>query len=317
MSDLKAYEDPSLSRAERVASIGYDYASQEKHPVSPCNLCGADQWVILAHHDRYGFPAQAMTCRVCGLTMLNPCMTSDSYGEFYKGIYRPLVSAYHGRRIDAKNIQAEQQGYAEEMEQLLASFMQNKTSASFLDVGGSTGIIAAHFARKFGVRATVLDPAPDEIAEADALGIETVTSLVEEWQPGDRKFDLIGMFKTVDHLLDVSKTLKTLRSLMAEDGLFIIDVVDFRAVYLRKWSIEDSVKIDHPYSLTDPVMEAYLLQSGFKIVRKAYGVDHQLIVYICSPTTPRSGALPSPESVERFLYEVRCVQNAPRGVVAL
>jgi SAM-dependent methyltransferase len=317
MNDSKANEDPSLLRAKRIDSIGYDYASQEKQPVRSCNLCGADQWVILAFQDRYGFPAQAMTCRVCGLTMLNPCMTSNSYGEFYKGIYRPLVSAYHGRIIDAQTIQEEQKGYAKEMEQLLAPFMQNKNSASFLDVGGSTGIIAAHFAREFKVRATVLDPAPDEIAEADALGIETVTSFVEDWQHGGRRFDLIGMFKTVDHLLDVSKTLKTLRSLIADDGLFIIDVVDFRAVYLKKWSIEDSLKIDHPFSLTDPVMEAYLLQSGFKTVRKAYGKDRQLIVYICSPTTLQPDALPSPESVERFLYEVRYVQNAPRGAVAL
>ena len=41
-------------------------------------------------------------------------MTADAYGRFYDGIYRPLVSAFHGRLIDAATIQAEQREYAAE-----------------------------------------------------------------------------------------------------------------------------------------------------------------------------------------------------------
>jgi len=104
----------SSDRRARITALDYDYASQPKLAVTSCNLCGASEFVVLAHRDRYGYPAQAHACRRCGLVFLNPRMTADSYGRFYNGIYRPLVSAFHGRLIDAQTIQDEQREYAAE-----------------------------------------------------------------------------------------------------------------------------------------------------------------------------------------------------------
>jgi 2-polyprenyl-3-methyl-5-hydroxy-6-metoxy-1,4-benzoquinol methylase len=300
------------ARAERIQELGYDYGAQEKEFVPACNLCGADQWTVLTHRDRYGFAAATTACGVCGLTVLNPRMSFRAYGEFYGRVYRPLVSAYHGRVIDAATVQEEQRHYSAEMETLLAPFFADKKGASFLDVGGSTGVVAAHFRRRFGLKGTVLDPAPDEIAEAEALEIETITALVEEWEPAGRRFDVIGMFQTIDHLLDVSTTLRKLREIITPDGLFVVDIVDFRAAYLKRWSVEEAVKIDHPYSLTEETAEAYLARAGFRPVRKAYSADHHLVAYVCRPCEPVATVLPARDSVERFFRELRYVQNAPR-----
>ncbi len=300
------------SRADRIAALRYDFAAQDKTAILACNLCGADRWTVLTHSDRYGYPAQATACMVCGLTVLNPRMTGDAYAKFYDGVYRPLVSAYHGRLIDHKTIKLDQVPYAEEMDRLVAPFLSNMNGASFLDIGGSTGVIAAHFARRFGLRATVLDPAPDELAEAKALGIETVTGFVEDWNPGDRKFRVIGMFQTIDHLLDVRTTLTKIRELITDDGLFLVDVVDFRAMYLKNWSIEGAVKIDHPYSLTEDTAEAYFAQTGFKTLRRAYSADKHLIAYVLAPTSPKPGELPAAAWVRDYFREMRMVQNAPR-----
>ena len=181
-----------FDRAARIQAVGFDYSKQEKTDILACNLCGSDSWTIISHTDRYGFPAQAATCQVCGLTVLNPRMTGASYEEFYKNTYRPLVSAFHGRRIDAETVQDDQAIYAIEMAALLHPYLKDRKNASFLDVGGSTGVVAAHFVREFGVRATVLDPAPAEIAQAEVLGISTITSLVEDWEPADAQYDMIG-----------------------------------------------------------------------------------------------------------------------------
>ena len=64
-------------------------------------------------------------------------------------------------------------------------------------------------------------------AEAQAMGIETITALVEEWQPEGRRFQVVGMFQTIDHLLDVAATLAKLRTIIAEDGIFVADILDF------------------------------------------------------------------------------------------
>lgn len=302
------------SRAARIAALGYDYAAQQKTFVERCNLCGADRWTILTHRDRYGYPAQAASCDRCGLTMLNPRMTAEAYGEFYRSVYRPLVSAYHGRLIDARTIQREQQAYAEQMERLLAPFVGGGAARTFLDVGGSTGVVAAHFTRRFGFRSTVIDPAPDEVAEARGLGIECIEGLVETFDPGGRTFDVVGLFQTVDHLLDVMATLVKIREILVADGVFILDIVDFRAACLVRGGIEGAVKIDHPYSLVEETAEAYLARAGFEPLRRAYSADHHLVAWVCRPCAPRPDALPPAGFAASWRRELRFIQNAAAGL---
>lgn len=302
--------DSIHTRRARIAALSYDYANKQKSFIECCNLCGSQFWTILTHRDRYGFPAQTVCCDRCGLVMLNPRMTAEGYREFYTSVYRPLVSAYHGRTIDARTIQQEQQGYAEEMERFLAPFIADNRERAFLDIGGSTGVIAAHFAHQFRFRGTIIDPAPEEIAEAKALGIESIEGFAETWDSAGRIFDIIGLFQTIDHLLDVMATLKKIRSLLSPDGLFIVDIVDFRTAYLKSGSVEEAIKIDHPYCLVEETAEAYLARAGFAPVRRAYSADHHLIAWICRPCTPRPDVMPPEGFAAAMRRELRFVQNA-------
>jgi hypothetical protein len=306
-------EQGSPTRADRIRSLAYDYASQPKQFIERCNLCDGDRWTVVVRNDRYGYPAEATACWNCGLTVLNPRMSASAYQRFYEGVYRPLVSAFHGRLIDAKTIQAEQRVYADDLARFAAPYLQGLAGRAMLDIGGSTGVVAAHFARAFQLKASVIDPAPDEIAEAAAAGVETIRGLVEEWDPRGRRFALVGMFQTVDHLLDVKATFAKIRTLIEDDGFFLVDVVDFRAAYLRNWSVEAAVKIDHPFSLVQETAEAYLARAGFEPLRKCYSADHLHVAYICRPTTPRPDVLPDRAWVSRYLDELRYVQNAPRA----
>jgi SAM-dependent methyltransferase len=332
------------TRDERIAALGFDYGAQSKRDVTQCNLCGATAFVVLTHRDRYRFAAEAHGCLRCGLVFLNPVMDAPAYGRFYAGTYRPLVSAYHGRLIDARTIQEEQRGYAADRAALVAPFLEGRRSRAVLDIGGSTGVVAAHFAHRFGLEAVVVDPAPLEVEEARKLGLETVTGFVEDYDPAGRTFDLVLLCQTIDHLLDVASALAAIRRLIAADGLLFVDIVDFRAAYLRNRSVEEAVKIDHPYYLTEATAAAYLQRAGFEIVRMDYAADHLHVGYVCrpapvpdlhstipgprppasgprSPTSgPRSpapgpwppapGFLPDPSDVAAQWREIRHVQNA-------
>jgi len=297
-------------RSARIASVGYDYASQPKEAVTRCNLCDATRFVILTRRDRYGFPAEAHACERCGLVFLNPRLTADAYARFYQSVYRPLVSAYHGRLIDARTIQDEQRVYAAERVAFLRPFV-SRDLQTLLDIGGSTGVVAAHLARELGLTATVVDPAPLEVAEARRLGLETMTGLVEQYDFGARIFDVVIVCQTVDHLLDVAGTLGRIRGLLAPQGLLFIDIVDFQAAYLRNWSVEDAVKIDHPYYLTQPTMMAFLRRAGFGVLRSEHAADHLHVGYVCRPASPEADALPDAYSVRDLIREVRLVQNTP------
>jgi hypothetical protein len=245
-------------RRQRIAALAYAYDVQPHRRVEACNLCAGREFVTLTHRDRYGYAAQAAACARCGLTCLNPRMTAEAYARFYDGVYRPLVSAFHGRLIDATTIQAEQREYAIDRAAVVRPFWTDAGLETLLDIGGSTGIVSAHFAKAFGLAATVIDPAPLEVEHARALGLETVTGLVEAHDFGTRRFDVVLICQTIDHLLDVAGTLGRVRELLTDRGWLFVDIVDFRAAYLRQRSVEDATKIDHPYYLTQETARAYL-----------------------------------------------------------
>ena len=299
-------------RRARIAAVAYDYAAQPKHAVTACNLCGSREFVTLTHRDRYLYPAEAHGCRRCGLVFLNPVMTAEAYAAFYTGTYRPLVSAYHGRRIDAQTIQAEQREYAVERGDFIAPFLEGRQVKRMLDIGGSTGVVAHAWARRFGLEATVLDPAPLETAEAHALGLNTIEGLVERYDFGASRFDIVVLCQTIDHLLDVTGTLGRVRDLITDNGLLFLDIVDFRAAYLRHWSVEEAVKVDHPYYLVEFTAAACLARAGFEVLRSDYAADHLHIGFVGRPTRPRADALPPQDAPEALWREVRLVQNAPR-----
>ena len=225
--------------------------------------------------------------------------------------YRPLVSAFHGRLIDARTIQQEQREYAAERGDLLAPYIAGRGYRTLLDIGGSTGIVADAFARRFDLRATVIDPAPLETAQAQALGPRDDRGPCRRCRPWGSALRHVVLCQTVDHLLDIAGTLRRVRQLLTPGGLLFVDIVDFRAAYLRNWSIEDAVKIDHPYYLTETTMVAYLVRAGFEIVRSDYAADHLHVSYVARPSTPQPDHLPSPHAVESLWREVRFVQNAP------
>jgi len=304
-----AAKDESRARRERIAKLGYDYAAKPVQRMLRCNLCGSDRFVTLTHRDRYGYPATADGCLRCGLVFLNPVMVASAYAEFYTDVYRPLVSAYHGRLIDAESIQDEQRQYARALADFIEPQVRGRSCKTLLDVGGSTGVVAHVVKERFDLLATVVDPAPLEIEVARTLGLETVKSFVEDYDAGGATYDLIVLCQAVDHLLDVSLSLAKIRELISQWGLFFVDIVDFRAAYRRNGSVEEAVKIDHPYYLTDETMRCYLARSGFEVIAIDYAADHLHIGYLCAPGARDPDALPDPGFVSDQWREIRAVQN--------
>ncbi len=258
-----------------MTTIGYDYGAQAKVRLAECNLCGVRGHAVeVAARDRYGYPATFVVCRCCGLGYLCPRLSATQYAHFYSEVYRPLVSAYHGRRIDAETVQLEQHGYAAELAAFLLPLLPSSPH-TILDVGGSTGVVARVLAARLNAnaRATVLDPSPDELAVARAAGMETVAGLVEDFDPGERTWDLVLLCQTIDHLLDLRGTLAALRQMTAADGRAFVDIVDVDVLLRRTGRIEQVVKIDHPYYLTRPTAVALFALTGFTIVAERLSDD--------------------------------------------
>jgi len=300
---------PTDERVARIAAVGFDPAAQPTEAVERCNLCRSQHKVRVSERDRYGYAVSLSVCGDCGLGFLDPRLTAQAYGAFYEGIYRPLVSAYHGRRIDAETVQDEQRDYAEEIVAWAAAALP-RPPATLIDIGGSTGVVAGAFQRAFGARATVLDPAPDELAVAAAAGMETVAGFAEDYDPGERRFDLMLLCQTIDHLLDIRSALAAMRRMVADDGVAFVDVLDVGFMARRRGAIEGAVKVDHPYYLTRDTGRAYLQQAGFAVVAERMSRDGHwgFLARAAQPREPDWAALAV--RADEFLRDVWALRAA-------
>lgn len=290
--------------AERIAGLGYDYAAQPKGVSLECNLCGpAGRPVDVARQDRYGYPATLMVCRHCGLGFLSPQLTAAGYAHFYERVYRPLVSAYHGRRIDAETVQGEQRAYAAELAGFLEPLLVAAPS-TVLDVGGSTGVVAGVLAARFGAQATVLDPSPEELAVARAAGMETIAGFAEDFGPAGRRWDLVLLCQTIDHLLDVRATLTAMRAMTSTAGRAFVDILDVGLALRRAGAIEGAAKIDHPYYLTRATAAAFFRLVGYEIVAERVTDDGHR-GFVLSPGDPAEPDWPDlARSAEGLLADI-------------
>ena len=195
-------------------------------------------------------------------------MTAAAYGRFYDGVYRPLVSAFHGRLIDAQH----DSGRAARVRRRPRRVHPPVHRRRRADDDARHRRIDRR--RRQPLRAEFgLDRHADR--SGAARGGAGARASVSRRSPGwSRSTTSATAASTRASSARRSITCSTsparcgaCASCCTDDGCLFIDIVDFRAAYLRNWSVEDATKIDHPYYLTQDTMTAYLRRAGFEIVR--------------------------------------------------
>lgn len=302
---------PGSTQADRIAAVGYDYVGRGKEEVRHCNLCGTDTFALLTDRDRYGFEAHTHLCLGCGLGFMSPHLTEREFGQFYSRYYRPLCDAVSGpAKVGMEALIEDQRAYARWLYgNLLSRFVQPQ-HRQLLDIGGSTGVVGSYLAQQTGVQATVLDPSREELEEAERAGCATIHALWEKYEPDGRQYDVVLLCRTIDHLLDISGSMRKIRRLVRDGGLFYVDIVDFPALARTCNCIARATKIDHVYYLSHQPMVAYLQQAGFEPV----AVDcsrSERIAYLCRPCEPVE-ITPDPAYALQLLESLQALPRLPR-----
>jgi len=235
-----------------------------------CLICG-ERGNFYSSVDRYGIKQRSMFCR-CGHVWLSPLMTEAGYAEFYEHYYRPLVSEFHGREINAQTIQDGQTGYATS----IINFMSYNIGQSLrvLDIGGSTGVVVKQFAWRQPNKSqdvTVLDPCQTELDEAAKLGLNTIHGTLATAQI-DGEFDLITICQTIDHMLDPRADLERCKNLLTADGHIFVDFLDYEKT--------GEIKIDHPHNFNFK-NAARLMSDYFEVVKFERSGNHMRFLASC------------------------------------
>ena len=258
---------------------------------------GGEVGTVVASTDRYGFPVRLGLCRETGLLYLIDRLTPEAYARFYSsGLYRELIDTFWGTvnvpgeshgpkvRLGAHHAQASRNARNLVMNlRGIATFRQDQT---LLDIGGSTGIQSLALQEEFGVKATVLDPATEELATAEKNGLSVRLGLVEdvEFAEGER-FDIILLNQTIEHIIDMKATFAKIAMLLREDGYVLFDCLDFMSETRLRGTAEAVSRLDHCHFLYDEMVPTFLKRVGLELVWRNR-ISHLSTLYICRKAEP-------------------------------
>jgi SAM-dependent methyltransferase len=279
-----------------------------REAVACCNLCESRRRAVISNGDRYGNRLRAAMCLDCGLIYMLDRLSRGGYAEFYeKGLYRELIGCFKGEAQGADQVQAAQVYYARTLARGLAGLLPGGQGKTLLDVGGSAGVVAREVGDAFGYRPTLFDPAPEEVEAARVLGVEAEVASIEEFE-SKRRFDLVLLCRTVEHVYDLRGALAKIRNLVAADGLFYCDFSDFLEVCRREGPPEATTKVDHAYWLVQETAPALFAAAGFEVVSMNNTMSPEQVGFLMRPSEPAPLLLPPPE-IQRQLRLFREIDS--------
>jgi SAM-dependent methyltransferase len=190
----------------------------------------------------------------------------------------------------------------------MQGLLPSNRGSLLLDVGGSAGVVARQFADAFGYHPTLFDPAPDEVKAARALGVEASVATIEDFRC-DRKYDLILLCRTVEHLFDLRFALNKIRSLLAPNGLFYCDFSDFMEVCRREGPPEATTKVDHCYWLTQETAPSLFRSIGFEIVCINTTMSPEQVGFLLRAEEPSGRTFAASEWAELQVRKLREIET--------
>lgn len=206
------------------ASIPADIAVEEVR----CTVCGGDATDEAARAYDYEYKTSRrewiyVRCRECGLVYVNPRPAVSELGTIYPPHYysfeetqheRALVSFFR-RRLEAMKVR------------VFGRFV-GEGPRRILDVGCGDGrflkVLRDSGSDEWELEGIDIDEGAVE--RARAAGLEATHSRLEDFDPGDERYDMVVLFQVIEHVSEPGAMCAKVRSLLKPGGVFVIETPD-------------------------------------------------------------------------------------------
>ncbi len=265
-----------------MAAISNEGSSQ-----SACPLCSSGQRDLLSQRDRHGEPLDTAICTQCGLVTHASIPTADELTEYYASQYR--MDYHHESAPSPRRVmRAWRQGTR--LLNLLSGEL--KPGATVLEIGAGIGCTVKAF-EIAGYRARGIEPGADFQAYShDKLHAPVERATLEEL-PTEPTADLILLVHVIEHLRDPLWALKTIASMLNEDGLLYVECPNLGAPFARPRRLFHRA---HIFNFTGSTLEAFARKAGLEIVQRFGSDDDPNLAYLFRRGEPT-------ESIDRANYE--------------
>lgn len=148
----------------------------------------------------------------------------------------------------------------------VSKILNFKTKGDVLDIGCSTGLFLSLFQKK-GWNVTGVEISKKAAEVAEKRGVEVLIKPFEEIR-FTKKFDLIVLNHTLEHLKDPFDVVKKASQLLKPGGLLYIDLPNFASlsasIYKKNWT--HLLPDEHLWHFTYKSLEIMLQKLGLKII---------------------------------------------------
>lgn len=244
--------------------MSFPYNTIEKENIA-CSFCLSNNYKILSKKGTDGLALNSVICKKCGLIYINPRMTKSGYKFYYEEEYRQktINNGEAGSDFDCKKLFESTIGHGKFLGELISPYL--KVKGSIMEVGSGVGGVLEGMKRYLNREVIGLEPSKVESDYANSQGIKTYHALIEDHNKKE-KFAAIVSTQALNHYLDPRYFFKWAHESLFDNGLLVIEVMNFRQQLQKAGKYENSVKIDHVYMYTPEVLRDFITSAGFEIL---------------------------------------------------
>lgn len=231
-----------------------------------CPICTIDKSREIFSVGDLDRPLRNVICETCGLVYINPRPSENEYLEYQGSSGKG--SGHHGRNtlsaVEEKVLDGDST-IKKKVAEYLAPYVRE--SSRVLDVGCGFGTLLNTVAKKTGAKCEGVElNEHDAILARKLFGLDIFFGSLEQFynqSENSKRYDLIILHHTLEHLPNPIAELERIRVLLKEDGLLYIAVPNVLNIKKRP---EIFFQLGHAYSFSPYSLRRLLQKAGFKII---------------------------------------------------
>lgn len=263
----------------------------------PCPLCGASAGIVVGEKGRFGMPVRNVCCETCATVYVSPRPTASAMAEYYRSTYRDHYGGVGYADASGKALSPGDAGYEaallrwhEQQAGNALGLAQLREGARVLEIGCRHGKTLGLMQERCKIVPFGIEPGENEAEQARQAGIDCFTGSLEEYDPGEKRFDHVQWFHVMEHVQEPLAALLKLRTLLEPGGTLLIEVPN---VYQPYGLLEENFFQNvHLVSYSPNTLPALVQRAGFEVTRV---VDDGALFVLATPRALSADeSLPAP-----------------------
>lgn len=227
-----------------------------------CDLCGADDYIVIESMGSHAKPLTNVCCRRCGLVYVNPTMDESECLAFYS-------SKYDSKHRGISNSD-ELFSFLEEAQMTAYdrfAYIQNyiPPSSHILEIGCASGALL-EILRDHGHLVSGIEPSEHLSKLCRSHDIDVYPGLFEDFTVHDSSCDIVVMFHVLEHFVSPLQVMNKVRALLRVGGKAIVEVPDIWCLWGNPHTGENYIFTEaHPVTFSENTLRILAARTGFSL----------------------------------------------------